>query len=60
MDCLTLEDGTDTFYRNFAKYQYSLRSIPESEDLKNTQWGGNVPSYVRRVTCFVREDGEQI
>ena len=26
---MTLEDGTDRFFRNFVNYQYTLRNIPE-------------------------------
>jgi hypothetical protein len=32
---LTLEDGTDRLSRNVRKYQYTLRNIIESEDLKS-------------------------
>ena len=29
LDCMTLEDGTDSFYRNVGNYQPTLRNIPE-------------------------------
>jgi hypothetical protein len=60
LDCLTLEDGTDRLSRNVVNYQYTLRRIPASKDLKNTQWRGSVPPYVSWFTCLVCEEGEQI